>query len=291
MSNPTNPQLRESYLRKAEHLRENPMMKLTASMLLCLTLISGLVFGQETREVRKTVSLTRDGRVSIDTYKGSVKIETWEKAEVEIVATIEAEDWGRYADDKVRETEIKISESPGSVRIQTDYDGIRRRSGSFWGIFDGDTGSLPFVHYVIKMPATASLRIKDYKSEVDVRNLTARIDLNTYKGTVDVIGLSGAMDLETYKGTVRIEFASYSSASSFETYKGDIELILPKSAGFTLDADLGRRGDFDSDFAFASSRTSRSRSKERSTYDGDVNGGGPTLRLRTDKGHFKVLNR
>jgi len=266
-------------------------MKLTAYVLFCSVLVSALVFSQETREVRKTVPLNRDGRVSIDTYKGSVKVETWEKSEVEIVATIEAEDWGRYSDDKVRETEIKISDSPGSVRIQTDYDGIRKRSGSFWGIFNGDTGSLPYVHYVIKMPSTAALRIKDYKSEVDIRNLAARIDLNTYKGSVDVTGLSGAMDLETYKGTCRIEFSSFPSASSFETYKGDIDLVFPQSAGFTLDADLGRRGDFDSDFSLASSRTSRSRSKNRSSYDGDVNGGGPTLRLRTDKGNFRVLHK
>ncbi|MEX1140396.1 MAG: DUF4097 family beta strand repeat-containing protein [Bacteroidota bacterium] len=263
-------------------------MKLTSYLLLCIGICSGLSFSQDTREVRKTVPLNRDGRVSIDTYKGSVKVETWEKSEVEIVATIEAEEWGRYSDDKVRETEIKISDSPGSVRIQTDYDGIRKRSGSFWGIFDGDSGSLPYVHYMIKMPSTASLRIKDYKSDIDVKNLAARFDLNTYKGRVDVTGLAGGLDLETYKGTCRVEFASFPSASSFETYKGDIDLVLPRSTGFTLDADLGRKGDFDSDFSFASSK---SRSKKRSSYDGDVNGGGPTLRLRTDKGNFRVLHK
>lgn len=263
-------------------------MKLTSYVLICLGIITALAAGQETREIRKTVPLNRDGRVSIDTYKGSVKVETWEKSEVEIVATIEADEWDRRSDDKVRETEIRISDSPGSVRIHTDYDGIKKRSGSFWGIFDGDSGSLPFVHYVIRMPSTAALRIKDYKSDIDVRNLSARFDLNTYKGRVEVVGLAGGLDLETYKGTCRIDFASFPSASSFETYKGDIDLILPRSAGFTLDADLGRRGDFDSDFSFASSR---GRSRNRSSYDGDVNGGGPTLRLRTDKGNFRVLHK
>ena len=38
-------------------------MKLTTYVLLCLGIVSGLALGQETREIRKTVPLNRDGRV------------------------------------------------------------------------------------------------------------------------------------------------------------------------------------------------------------------------------------
>jgi len=262
------------------------MNSIGKSMLALFAALS-VLSAQETREVRKTIGLSKDGNLTIDTYKGSIKIETWDKAEVDIVATIETDDWDRYAEDKVRDTEIRISDSPGSVRITTDYDKIRRRSSGFWDFFEGNTGSLPFVHYSIKMPSTARLRVKDYKSEIDVQNLQAKLDLNTYKGRVEISGMDGGVDLETYKGTCRIEFTSFSSSSSFETYKGTIDLVLPRSASFDLDADLGRKGDFDSDFQTVSS----SRSKRPAGYSGAVNDGGPSLRLRADKGEFRLLSR
>jgi hypothetical protein len=266
-------------------------MKLNTT--LCVALLAGLTVGfvaqaQESREVTKSVPLPKDGHVSIDTYKGSVNVDTWDKAEVSIVARIEADGWGRYDEEKVRDTEIRIDAGSNSVSIETDYKKIERRR-SFWDIFDGEFGTTPFVHYTIKMPSTAKLQIKDYKSEINVNNLRSDLVLDTYKGEVDVRSLSGGLDLETYKGECKVEFAAMSSESRCETYKGEIRITIPSNAGFELDADVGRRGDFDSDFQFASSRAKRSRSD--SWYSGAVNGGGPVLKLRTDKGTFRLIHR
>ncbi len=261
--------------------------------ILSTALLVGFALGsiaqaQESREVNKTVPLPKDGQVSIDTYKGSVKVDTWDKAEVSISARIEADGWGRYDEEKVKDTEIRIDATSNSVSIKTDYKNAERRQRSFWDIFDGDFGTMPFVHYTITMPATAKLRIKDYKSEINVNNLRADLVMNTYKGEVDVQALTGGLDLETYKGECSIDFTSLSSESRFETYKGEIRITLPSKAGFKLDADVGRRGDFDSDFEFASSGSRRSRSDY--WYSGDVNGGGPLLRLRTEKGTFRLIH-
>ena len=265
-------------------------IRMKSKMILCIALLVGFTLGspaQESREVNKTVPLPKDGQVSIDTYKGSVNVDTWEKAEVSITARIVADGWGRYDEEKVRDTEIRIDATSGSVSIETDYKNLHRRRNSFWDIFDGELGTTPFVHYTVKMPATAKLRIKDYKSEINVNNLRSDLVLDTYKGEVDVRSLNGGLNLETYKGECTIDFASLASESRFETYKGQIRITLPSKAGFKLDADVGRRGDFDSDFEFVSSRSRRSRSEY--WYSGDVNGGGPLLRLRTEKGSFRLV--
>lgn len=246
-------------------------------------------YAQESREVNETVPLTKDGQVSIDTYKGSVNVDTWDKAEVSISARIESEGWGRKEDEKVRDTDIRIDASSGSVFIKTDYTKLERRHSSFWDIFDGDFGNTPSVYYTIKMPATAKLRIKDYKSEITVSNLHSDLVLDTYKGEVDIRSLTGGLDLETYKGECKIDFAAMSSESRFETYKGEIKITFPSKAGFTLDANVGRHGDFRSDFEFISSTSSR-RNRD-AWYRGDVNGGGPSLRIRTEKGEFRLLKR
>src|SRR6266542_3055938 len=111
-----------------------------------------------------------------------------------------------------------------------------------------------------------------------------RVSIHTYKGTVTVAGLDGAARVDTYKGEVRVEFARFSRASRFDTHKGEIDVRLPKDSHFELDADTGRRGDIESDFAMTT-RAGRSRAA-RAT--GAVNGGGPELRLTTYKGTLRI---
>ena len=96
--------------------------------------------------------------------------------------------------------------------------------------------------------------------------------------------LDGSARVETYKGDVRVAFARFSKASRFETYKGEIDLRVPRDSHFDLDADAGRRGDIDTDFA-TMARARRSRGSDAS---GAVNGGGPELRMTTHKGTLRI---
>jgi len=256
-----------------------------------LLIVASLSFAQASREVKKSVSLAADGTLSLDTYKGSITITTWDKNEVEIVAVIEADDqmWSRRDDEeKVEDTEIRIDGSGGEVRIKTDYDKLKSHKSSFWDIFEGDVGALPFVHYTIKMPATADLRVKDYKSESNITDVKGDITFDTYKGEVNMTGVEGAMDFETYKGDVRIAFTTFKSSNRFETYKGEIEIVLPRSTAFELDADVGKKGDFRSDFSLPDRFRSRYDRHDSGRYRGDVNGGGPRLTLETYKGTYRL---
>jgi hypothetical protein len=231
--------------------------------------------------------------VTIDTYKGSITVTTWEKAEVEIYAKIEADEAfmsRRSGEEKVRDTEIRIDNSSREVSIKSDYDHLKRHS-SFWGLFDDDAGNLPYVHYTIKMPRTAALKVKDYKSETSVTDLKSDISLNTYKGVVKISGVEGGVDLETYKGDVRVEYVALGRLNHFETYKGEIEIVIPRKSGFELDADVSSKGDLRSDFnvqeRFQSSKSRRDRNRNKE-FRGAVNGGGPVLRLETTKGTYRL---
>jgi len=91
--------------------------------------------------------------------------------------------------------------------------------------------------------------------------------------------------VDTYKGDVQVEFARFSSASRFDTHKGEIAVRLPKDSRFELDADSGRRGDIQTDFAMT---TRGGRFSRAARASGAVNGGGPELRLTTYKGTLRV---
>lgn len=256
-----------------------------------LLLIVPFAYAQDSREITKTVPLKADGEVTIDTYKGSIKITTWDKPQVEIHAVIEADDNfdTKYSEEKVRDTDVRIDATESRVSIKTDYDNIRERHHDFFSWFGDGSGSLPLVHYTISMPATANLSIKDYKSTSSVQNLRAGLEFNTYKGEVEIAGLEGSLKLETYKGEARVEINTVKDRCRVETYKGRVTISLPKGSGFDLDADLGYRTSFSTDFDFEMHE--RGRHHSNAEYHGPVNGGGPSLALRSTKGDIRLRGR
>ena len=258
------------------------VLRNTAVLAIPLFFAAGAAQATDTKEVHKTVPLEKDGRVSVETYKGSLTVTTWDRPEVRIDARIEPDGTESDQKEKVALTEVRVSGSGGSVTIRSDYEGVKHRH--LFGLLGWDEGTLPFVRYNIQVPATARIEIKDHKSDIKVSNLKADLKLHTYKGTAAVVGLDGEARVETYKGDVRVEFARFSRASRFETHKGEIEVRLPKDSRFELDAGCGRRGDIQTDFALA---THAGRSLH-SRLSGAVNGGGPQLKLSTYKGTLRV---
>ena len=247
---------------------------------------TGAAAAQDAREIRRDLPLAAGGRVSIDTYKGSVSVTGWDQPRVEIVARIEPSNDEPDQPEKVRLTDVRIEDSGAAVRITTDYGRLKEKRRSLFG-WD-DTGVLPRVHYIVRMPRRAAFQLKDHKSQIDVRGLDGEIDLDSYKGVVDIEGTSG-LRLKTYKGEVRARFDRLERESAFETYKGEITVELPARAAFDLDVDAGDRGDIDNDFTVGVRVADRG--KDGTRLNGPVNGGGPALRLETHKGSFRIRRR
>jgi hypothetical protein len=151
------------------------------------------------------------------------------------------------------------------------------------------SSSLPLVHYTIKMPRTAHLQIKDYKSRTRVVDLRSDLAFNTYKGEAEISNLIGGIDVETYKGTVHPSFSHIKGDSRVETQKGQITIALPKGDRFDLQTNFGRRVDFSTDFDVQT--IGRDKKHRQHDYRGTINGGGPRLRLESDKGELRLLEK
>ena len=254
--------------------------------ILILTFLTAvLVSAQESREVNKSASFGANGRVYVDTYKGTIHFLPWDKPEIEIHAVIESDGRDRDSREQVRDTEIRIDLSESSAHIKTDYDAARRRHHGFFGLFTDDSNNLPSVYYTIKIPRTTKVVVKDYKSKTTIDDLQADVDLETYKGEVAIGRLTGALALQTYKGEAKIEFANISGRSRVETYKGEIEVRVPRGKGFDLETDMGRHARLNSDVEIVRDRNDRQRGYEART---SVNGGGPTLYVKTDRGTIRL---
>ena len=277
----------------------------TLTLLLCL-LVGGWLAAlpaqaQEEKSLSFSESLDDDGTLIVDTHKGSVTVTVWDRDEVEADVRIVADD----NDELVEGTDVIVRHSGRTLRFETDYDVDAwedfRRRGLFGVISEGF--SSPFVHYEIRMPRTARLKIDDHKSEIRVTGLEADLSIDTHKGIVDVKDLDGALRLDTHKGIVDVHFSRLADDSVIDTYKGSVTLVLPDDEGFDLRAELSRKGDLDSDFAIRDDRRRRDRDGDgywdaddddddgEQIYRAEVNGGGPQLRLETYKGRFKLRSQ
>lgn len=254
--------------------------KLFSTLFFSMILFVSLTVAQDTKKYEETYDLNSDGTVSVDTYKGSITVETWDKNEVYFSAIVEPDDGGWNStspEEQVEDCEVRYTHSDRYLSLETDY---AKNVG--WGSL-----TRAFVHYTIKMPATAKLRIDDYKSVTKIDDLNSDIELETYKGRVDIKNFSGSVDIETYKGDIYLDLVELKDNCSFDTYKGDINVYMPSSTKFDFDFDLGRKGDFSSDFKLMTSRYDSDEGDMR----GEVNGGGPTIRFSTYKGEIELREK
>jgi hypothetical protein len=248
--------------------------------------------GAEVRNLDRTVALDPRGTVSFQTIKGSIEIETWGEPRAQIHARIEPDTTcGTEADqaERVRLTEVEIDSSADRLSLRSNYDRLQNLESIPFHVdgFDSTCNAYPFVRYRLRIPATAKLEIEDHKSQISVTGLNAAARIRTHKGVVNVTGQDGALDLLTHKGKVHVEFARLAEESRLETYKGDIEVIVPRAAGFDLDARVARSGTLETPFRLDEQQVSR---RER-VYEQKINGGGSRLELTTRNGSLRITER
>lgn len=231
------------------------------------------VFAQ-TKDLHRSFPLTAQGRVTVDTYKGSVRVTTWEKNEVDVSVRIEGDSLLGGDQDAVDAADVEFQGSSTLVAMRSN-DNRWKRHSAIWE-------SAPLVHYTIRMPRQASLRIKDYKSLLIISGLSSELDLETYKGQIEVKAHNGGARIKNYKSEARVEFAALPSAVTLETYKGDYELRVPRGAAFDLVSRLGRRGTLDSSFPLT-----RPSSRNSSEFTASVNGGGPPVTIKGYRGTYR----
>ncbi len=247
--------------------------------LLVLVPLSFASAATPSKEVQKVLPLDPKGELSIETFKGQVKVVGWDRPEVKIDAQVSADPScgdEKYQASQVEKTEVRIEASPSLVKLVSDYSKLPD-----WELNGAFCSSRPFVNYQISTPATATVRVDDHKSSIQVSDIHSALRIQSHKGTIQIRGLQGTLDLKTHKGEVRAEFSRILGTSRVETHKGDIELAFPKGTGFQLQADLGRRGRLDSNFDGTGP-------VKATPYRVAVNGGGAQLQLSTHKGSFKL---
>jgi hypothetical protein len=156
---------------------------------------------------------------------------------------------------KTDRSSLNASDLTGAIRVRVD------RAGEFT---------------LTRLEGT--LNVDSDRSVLNVSDLTGPLRLKIDRGGRSVLsGLRGAFDVESDRTDISLQAIQINGDSRLDVHRGDIGLRLPESQGLSLDAEIGRREDFESDFAI----TMRTFRNDR--IEGTINGGGPRLTIGSDR--------
>ena len=157
------------------------------------------------------------------------------------------------------------------------------------------------VTVVARIPLRADLDISTINNgEIIVTNISGNLELSNVNGPITATRISGSVIAESINDTIDIGFVSIDdvNASSLESMNGELNLRLPANIGVQVHLDTSR-GEIISDFEVEvlPSTLTVERDDEyggvqvriESVIIANINGGGPTIRLKSMHGDIHIL--
>lgn len=217
-------------------------------------------------------------RLSLSNTNGDVFIEAWDRDELQVRATKRVKSRGGDADQVLEELRIDVNVDGRGVEIDTIYP--RRR-----GLFGWDSVSAS-VEYDVRLPRRADLDVRTVNGEIEIAGLSGDIRLRSTNGGISVADSAGSVSAATTNGGIHVELDEVSaSGMEFETTNGGIRVELPAAVRASVTART-TNGTIETDFPVQVQGTFR-----RNRLEGDINGGGPAIDLRTTNGSIRLKER
>ncbi|HEX4005722.1 MAG TPA: DUF4097 family beta strand repeat-containing protein [Acidobacteriaceae bacterium] len=253
----------------------------------------------------KTLHVSGQVMLSVGTGSGYIHVSPGTGNEVHIVGHVHANGWGfnASADDRVHQVVANppIEQTGNIVAIGKHTDWIHNVS----------------IDYDITTPHGTELEASSGSGDLRIADIGGPLKASTGSGSIQAGGATGLVDLGTGSGDIRadlkaaddvkahtgsgsIHLQGVDGALIARTGSGDVEVggqpasgwkidtgsgtvtLNTGSARFTLDASTGS-GDVHSDPPLTTHGT-----LERHHVQGDINGGGPTVRISTGSGDVRI---
>lgn len=222
-----------------------------------------------TREFAQTYHLKPDGSFELNNINGTVRIEGWDKDEVEVRAVKTSPD----KDSKLDLVAIDVTSSPDSLSISTRYP--------------EEEGVEVAVEYTVHVPRHTLLKhINTVNGTLRMKDLDSLGDLHTVNGNIEVFESSGNVHARTTNGNVYIELKHPAAArgAQAETTNGSVLLAIPVDTRADLEARC-LNGNFSTELPFVMEGSEQPR-----VLHGRLGkGGGAAIRLGTVNGAIRVV--
>jgi hypothetical protein len=269
--------------------------------LLCGLLLVGAAAHAVTLKDRfdKTVPLRPGSEVRLTNDNGGVTFEAWDRPEVRIEAEKQVKAGTDAAARKLMsQIRIEVANTPSGLRIATHLP--KREEGGFLAqLFNGGDVNMG-VSYKVHVPRHVALdvegsnggititgtlgnaHLKTSNGNLTVREVSGDLRLETSNGGIGVARSAGSLKAETTNGAIDAELMRLTGGElSLESTNGGVAVRLPRDARFSIDAATSNGG-IKSDFPVQGGQPGKHH------LQGEVNGGGSKLYIRTSNGSVHI---
>lgn len=239
----------------------------------------------------KRFALQPGASLTVHNERGVTEVEAYEgkEAVVQVYRHVDAstEDRERW----LKEARVDLTASGNSLRVQ-----VTRPDHLCIGWCVGVNAR---VELRIKVPRKTAVMVSGGRSQVSITGVEGDVRVENERGTLEVMDTQGGLRAYMDRGTItargveirgemevvaeraKVDIAANAigNGASVSGDRADITIRLPRNLGFELDYRGSRRTNFRSDFDVSARRFD-------DAVQGKVNGGGPMLRLRSDRGNI-----
>lgn len=159
---------------------------------------------RDEERVEKRIAATPTGEVSIANVSGSVKVEGWNRSEVEVTGTLES----------------------NVDRLDLIRDGARIVVKV---VLPSNSGSRSDADITVRVPTGASLEVTTVNADIDVRNVEGAQRLKTVSGGVRATGLQGDAEMKSVSGDLNLRGRGKPLDLRASTVSGNV--VIAEGAG------------------------------------------------------------
>jgi DUF4097 and DUF4098 domain-containing protein YvlB len=246
----------------------------------------------------RTVPLRAGASLIVRNVNGGITVEAWNRDEVQIHAEKKVR---AGSDDAARklmsQVKIEVSQEAGGIRVETKHP--RRDNGFFDWLF-GNQASIN-VTYKIRVPRQVAADIESVNGGIALTGTRGKARLATTNGGItatDVQGDlrlgstnggievhrgAGALRADTTNGSISAELTDFPDNGEVRltSTNGGIDVTLPRDARISIDA-ATTNGRVHTDLPVEGGQPGKR------SLEGEVNGGGTTLYVRTTNGGIDI---
>jgi hypothetical protein len=209
--------------------------------------------------------------VAVENVQGEVRVEGWDRSEVEITAAKIGSGQGHHLDDVRVVTELGVS----SLTFRTVYPHHLEEPVR--------------VNYRLRVPRQVRLSsLRTLEGNITVRNVEGVVDARTLSGNIEQMGVTGRVVARALTGSILVSLRALPPGTApllLDTVNGNVILLLPPQANADLELSTVA-GTIEGNYTFQVSSVLGD-----STRHTRLGRGGVTISLRTVRGSIRVAER
>lgn len=227
------------------------------------------------------------GKLNIESHNGRVKISAYDGKTVKVKMI----KYGKKVSKSESKDGMRLISSGGFNVEAQEYRNVVKVENEGWG---------NRVDFEVLVPKNFDIKAESYNNgHIFIEGVEGELNVESYNGPITLVDINGSASASTYNGAVKVSFTGVTADTNmaFTTYNGDVDLTLPGGAKIT--AKMKTNKDIYTDFENFSlsegkaTTNGRGRSggyqiKFENWVEGQVNGGGPEVMMKTTNGNIYI---